>query len=240
MAASIAMLAWLNTGPREKSMSVTSAASSHWAPVAPLVDVQQRVVPEVGRRAQGAAAARERRAAHRKQFLGAQPGDVQAGPMSVAVTDRQIDIFARKIDVLKRRGHPQVDGRMLFREPPEPVHQPFAGKVGRRAHRQRPGIVPLQQIFGPQRQAVECIAHHPEIGLPGRRDDETAMFAVEQPAAQFGFQRLDLVADGALRHAEFLRRLGEALVPRRGLKSLQGVERWQSAGHGQPLIHEKN
>jgi hypothetical protein len=55
------------------------------------------------------------------------------------------------------------------------------------------------------------------------------VFAIEQPAAQFSFKCLDLMADGALRNAQLLRRLGEAFVPRSGFKSPQSIERWQAA-----------
>ena len=95
-----------------------------------------------------------------------------------------------------------------------------------------PVVVLLQKIFGAQRQAIECIAHDGEIGLPGGRDHETTVLAGEEPAAKFGLECLDLVADGTLRDAELLCRLGEALVPRRGLKGLQGIERWHPARHG--------
>ena len=191
-------------------------------------------MPEVCRRAQRATPAHERRAAHWKQFLGAQPGDVQAGPISVAVTNRQIDILARKIDVLQRAETRRSMAGCCSANRPSRCTSHLLAKLGDVLTVSVTGIVPLQQIFGSQRQPIEGVAHDHEIGLPGRRDDEAAVLAVEQPAAKFGFQRLDLVADGALRHAQLLRRLGEALVPRRGLESLQSVERWQSARHGQP------
>src|SRR5262245_54665697 len=47
------------------------------------------------------------------------------------------------------------------------------------------------------------------------------------------------MADGALRHSQFIRRLGEALVPGSGLEGFQGVERGQTTEH-EPLQFMRN
>ena len=147
------------------------------------------------------------------------------------MTHGEVEVLAGEIDVLERGGQLEHDRRMLLGKAAEPVHQPLAGEIGRRADRERAGLVLLQQGFGAERQLVEGVTHHGEIAAPGGGDDEAAMFAVEQPAAELGFERLHLLADRALRDAQFLRGLGEALMPRRGLAGLQRIQGRQAADH---------
>ena len=49
--------------------------------------------------------------------------------------------------------------------------------------------------------------------------------------AKLRLQRLDLVADRALRDAKLLGRARKALVPRRGFEGLQGIQRRQARAH---------
>ena len=77
---------------------------------------------------------------------------------------------------------------------------------------------------------VEGIANHFQIGEAGPCDAQLLTFPIEQPDAQFELERLHLMANRALRHGKFFRRLGEALVAGRRLEGFERVERWQSAG----------
>src|SRR5258707_14843776 len=71
-------------------------------PTLPIADVQEREAREIGRRAQPVAAVEKLRTTHRKQFLRAQPRDVEPGRGSVAVTNRKVDVFTREVDVMGR------------------------------------------------------------------------------------------------------------------------------------------
>jgi hypothetical protein len=84
---------------------------------------------------------------------------------------------------------------------------------------------------------MEDIANDLEIAAPRLRDHQPLALPVEQLEAQLGFERLHLMADGALGDAQFLGGAREALATGGSLKSLQSVERRQSARHRRP--HEK-
>ena len=97
-------------------------------------------------------------------------------------------------------------------EAAETVHQPFGCKVGRCAHRERAGLLPLQQALGAGGDPVESIPHNLEVGASRLGDDEALSLAIEELEAQLGLERLDLVTDRALGDAKFLRGTREALV----------------------------
>src|SRR5688572_24973351 len=133
---------------------------------------------------------------------------------------------------------PEVDLGMRFGEAAKPVDQPFGGKIGRRADCERARRLTLPEAFGAERDAVERIAQHSEIFTPLLGDDEALPLAREKLEAEFRLERLDLVAHRSLRHAQLLRRARKALVPRRGLESLEGIERRKASQHAKP--HEEN
>ena len=62
--------------------------------------MQEWKAAEVGRLAQRVAATEKPRTARRKEFLCAEPGDVEPRGGAVTVANRQIDILACEIDVL--------------------------------------------------------------------------------------------------------------------------------------------
>src|SRR5262245_54666497 len=63
------------------------------------------------------------------------------------------------------------------------MHQPLAGKVGRRGYSQHARLLQLQHPMGADRQAVEGIAHHLEVAASRIGDDETLALAIEQSQA---------------------------------------------------------
>ena len=153
------------------------------------------------------------------------------GPVAVAVPHREVDFLAREVDVMQRRGHAQIDAGMRLGKVTEPVHQPFGGKIRRSADGEHAGVLPLQQPLRADGDAVERVAHDGEIVAACLGDDETLALAVEKLDREFGFQRLDLMTDRALRDAKLLRRARKTFMPRGGLEGLQGVERWQARAH---------
>jgi len=62
-------------------------------------------------------------------------------------------------------------------------------------------------------------------------DEQALVLTGEELDPELRLQCLDLMAHGALRDAQLLGRAREAFVPRRGLESLEGVERRQPAQH---------
>jgi hypothetical protein len=100
--------------------------------------------------------------------------------------------------------------------------------------RENAAALPLKKPLGPDGNSVQRITHHVEIFPARLRNDEPLAFAIEKLDCQFGFERLDLMAHRALRNAQLLRSTREALVPGRGFKSLQGVQRWQARTHRKP------
>src|SRR5215471_2856826 len=129
-----------------------------------------------------------------------------------------IDVLARKIDVMHDRGNPQVDCGVRLGKPAEPVHQPFGGKIRRGAHGQHARALPLHQALGPHGDAIERIAHDGKVVAAGIGDDQPLPLAVEQLDAELGFQRFNLMTHRALRDAKLLGGAGEADMPGRGLE----------------------
>ena len=69
--------------------------------------------------------------------------------------------------------------------------------------------------------SVESVAHHLQIGKACPCDAQLLTFAIEQPDAQFEFQRLHLMAHRALRYGKFVRCTGKAPVARRRLEGFE-------------------
>jgi hypothetical protein len=92
----------------------------------------------------------------------------------------------------------------------------------------------LQEAFSAERNAVESVAHRNEILLAGLGQQKTLRLAVEEAHAELGFERLDLMTHGPLRHEKLGSRAGEAFMPGRSLEGAQRIQR------GQALPHEKN
>src|SRR5438874_1086735 len=83
-----------------------------------------------------------------------------------AMPNGDVDILAGEVDVMQRRAHPQIDGRMLLRKPAQPVYQPFGREIWRRAHREHAGVLAAQQSLGPVGDPVERIAYGRKITSP--------------------------------------------------------------------------
>jgi hypothetical protein len=77
-----------------------------------------------------APAAEESRAANRKQFFRTEVDGIEPNPVADPVTDREIDILGRKVDVVRCRRDLQLDLGIGFGKPFEPADQPFGGGPG--------------------------------------------------------------------------------------------------------------
>src|SRR3954466_4079058 len=133
--------------------------------------------------------------------------------------------------MVPRRVDGQVYLGMRFGKTPKSVHEPLRGKIRGRADHQRAPALSLQKALGPVGDTIEGIAHNQQIGAASFPDREWLPLTVEQLQAEFGLERLHLMAHRPLCDEQFFGRTCEALVPGRGLESLQGVERWQATRH---------
>ena len=120
----------------------------------------------------------------------------------------------------------------------EAIDQPFGRKIRRSADGENTRTLALNQALGADGDAVQCIAHDGEVVAAGFGDDQPLAFAIEQLDAELRFQRLDLMADRALRDAQFFGGAREALMPRRGLEGLECVQWRQAAKHELPFMRK--
>src|SRR5215472_17322604 len=93
--------------------------------------MQQRKLQDVCRTADAPLAAKEGRAAYREELLRAEIDRVEARPVASTMTDREIDLFTRKVDMVHRCREIQLCFGVCRGKPSETVNQPFVGEVGR-------------------------------------------------------------------------------------------------------------
>ena len=98
-------------------------------PVPPIIQVQQRKLQDILWATDAAPAVQEGWAANREQLFRAQIDGIEPNPIAAAMTDREIDILARKVDVMHRRRDLQLDLGIGFGKPREAADQPFSGKI---------------------------------------------------------------------------------------------------------------
>src|SRR5262245_66384464 len=106
------------------------------------------------------------------------------------MADGEVHVLAGEIHVMKCRRHTQIDVWMLFGKAAEAVHQPFGGKIRRRAHGQHAGTLTLEESFGADRNAVEGVADRCQVVAPSLSDDQTLALAIEELDPKLQFQRL--------------------------------------------------
>src|SRR5215472_8222178 len=135
---------------------------------------------------------------------------MQSRPMAVAVTNRDIYVFACEIDVMQRARYAEVDFGMYFCKATEPMDEPLGSKIRRCAHGQHARILPLHQALGSHGDAVERLAHNSQIIAPGIGNDEPLPLATEELDAELRLQRFYLMAHGTLCDAQLLGGAGKA------------------------------
>src|SRR5215471_5162155 len=133
--------------------------------------MQQRKLQNV-RRTADALAAKEGGTAYGKELLRAKIDRVEARPVASTMTDREIDLLARKVDMVHRCGEVQHYFGVCRGKPSETVNQPFGGEVGRGTDGERASTLTLSQLLGAERDPVEGIAHHSKIVAAGAGNDE--------------------------------------------------------------------
>src|SRR5262249_37811380 len=104
--------------------------------------------------------------------------------------------------------------------------------VRRRADGQGARMLPLNEAFGRNGNAIEGVTNVDEIGATGLRDDEALVLAVEQFDAELLLQRLDLMADGALGQEQLFGRAGETAMAGSSLERPERIEYGKATTHG--------
>jgi len=186
--------------------------------------MQQRELQDVCRTANAPLAAKECRAAYGEELVRAEIDRVETRPIASTMTDREIDLLARKVDVVHRCREVQLYFGVCRRKPSKTVNQPFGGEVGRGAYGERASTLTLSQLVGSKRNPVEGIAYHSKIVAADAGDDEAVALAVEEPDAKFSLQRFHLVADRSLSYTQLLSGAREALMPSRCVKESERVK----------------
>ena len=105
--------------------------------------MQQRKLQDVCGTADARLAAKEGRAAYGKELLRAEIDRVEARPVASTMTDREIYLFTRKVDVVHRCREVQLYFGVCRGKTSETVNQPFGGKVGRGADSERASTLAL-------------------------------------------------------------------------------------------------
>src|SRR5215467_2688896 len=187
--------------------------------------MQQRKLQNVRRTADAPLAAKEGRAAYGEELLRAEVDRLEARPVASTMTDREIDLFARKVDVVHRCREVQLYFGVCPGKPSETVNQPFGGEVRRGTDGERASALTLSQLLGSKRDSVEGIVYHSKIIAACASDEEAVALAVEQPDAKLSLQRLHLVADRSLSDTQLLRGAREALMPSRCVKESERIKR---------------
>src|SRR6516162_11197401 len=91
-----------------------------------IIEVQQRQFKHVAWLLQ---ARGQRGAANCEQMFGAELCHMQSWPVAVAVTSRDVHVFAGEIDVMQRARYPEVDFGMHLSKPAESMDEPLGGEI---------------------------------------------------------------------------------------------------------------
>jgi hypothetical protein len=158
-------------------------------------DVNQVVVEEIARLAQRLLSAQERRAANREDRVGEEAGDMEAGIVSRAEADCDIDLLALEINRSDANLDPHVGIGHKAQEAIETGHQPF-GSNRRRGRQAQLALVP-ELANAPQRapEHVHGFADGPVQDLALFAQAHLAAGAEKQPKAKLGLELPDLMAD---------------------------------------------
>src|SRR6516225_5355148 len=133
--------------------------------------MQERELQDVRRTPDAPLAAKEGRAAYGEELLRAKVDRVEAGPVASTMTDREIDLFTGKVDVVHRCREFLIYFGVRRGKRSEAVNQPFGGKVGRGTDGERASTLTLSQLLGSKRDPVERISYHSEIIAACAGDD---------------------------------------------------------------------
>ncbi|MNH21113.1 hypothetical protein D3C79_809100 [compost metagenome] len=172
--------------------------------------MQQGVPDQILRGAQRLGAGQQQRRADRDQVFGVQLVTAQSRPVAATIVDGHVHVIGERAFVHVHRLDPHVYVRMAFAELHQPGHQPLDGKARLQADGERALGAAGQQLVGRLGDGGEDVLDVEEVTLPLLGQQQGAVLAAKQLDAEVLFQRLDLVADGGLRHEQLFRCPGKA------------------------------
>ena len=114
---------------------------------------------------------------------------------------------------------------MLFLKRSKPRNQPSRSECGQDADRQYAGIGVPARIFKSLLKQTQTLTDLENENLPRLREHHFPPFAMEELGAQLTFQRLDLMAYGAMRDVQLVSGASEAQVASRGFEAAEQLKR---------------
>ncbi|MNV69053.1 hypothetical protein D3C71_1619380 [compost metagenome] len=180
---------------------------------------------QVGWRAWALSAGNQGGGAHdRKPFRHQQRG-LHAGPGAAAVADRGVHLAARHVRQPDIGLQLEVDIGVGCGERRKSRREPACGKRGQQSY------LDGMPCGGGRADLVRALAQQFEgrmyalvVGLAGGGERHGARAPLKERDAQFGLQALNVMADGALRDEQFLRRLRKAQPPGGRFEGAQGYK----------------
>jgi len=194
-----------------------------------IVGAQQRVACEIGGTLRHAA--RDSRAAYREERVVEQVLDPHAAPLPEPIADCDVGVVPLEIDVGHVGAHVEVDVRVRRHKTPDARQQPAGGKGRHDADAQQPRVGPHRDFLHGGDQLSERRAHARREALAFVSQADAATGALDEAHAEIGLERLDLVADRAMRHVQRVRGPGQAALARSRLERTQRLHRRKPGGH---------
>ncbi|MDT4872566.1 hypothetical protein FQZ97_1077560 [compost metagenome] len=128
----------------------------------------------------------------------------------------------------------QAQFRQFAIEPIQPRDKPARQQATGTAEDERGILAALLQVGADTAQALERIAGGIPQALAGIREFYAPPILAEQRDPQLLLQQPHLPAYRAVGHVQLVGRTADALQPRGGFESAQGIQRGQVSAHGNP------
>jgi hypothetical protein len=166
-----------------------------------------------------------------------------------AIANAHIERLEIEVDEAFAGGDPDVGVGVFFEKSTEARHEPARGERRNDADGDEGALARLWAAQA-RRHFAQSMEDAMQLGrpsLPFRGEHETARGAAKKLGTEIRFERLDLVADGGLRHAELGAGPGEASVARGRLEDVKRVQRRQrdlpqtreALGDARRLLHPR-
>ena len=104
---------------------------------------------------------------------------MKIGPIALTMSNRNVHLLTREVDMLHGRGDSEID-LMGVCKLTKPMHEPFGGKVGRRADCQNARGLALNKTRSAKGKSIECVPDDGKILAAGFGNDEPLAFSIEE------------------------------------------------------------
>jgi len=158
----------------------------------------------------------------------------KARPWSGSVANRDVDVLALEVRDRVARADVYIDVRMRGEKSAYLGQQPPGGEGRHDADSQLSRVRALAHLAHRVAQIRKYRAHATRKTLPFVGQPDPASGALDESNAKIRLERLDLMADCAVRQMKRFGGAGEALGTRGGLEGAQRLHRWKAIGHCVP------